>query len=471
MSLTVEKSLLYPDINDIIKSPKDKYNHTFIFTAKLHTEEKDLDSSDGLLLTNIAISRDYIENISDYIEIQMSVHLGTYIYDIYPYLDNIEVTLITNKQLYEGKKPHSVTNRYKAVYLLDKNTAIPNTVNQDKADLNQNLPVTITLQLLDRSVETLRIKTTQGSFDKKINPKNKDMSAKAFLKSIISEEANKILIENKPPLDNISIEEPDNQDQLKALTIPSGTRIIELPEYIQTKNIGMYVGGIGNYIQIFGTDHFTYKKTFFIYSLYHPKKYDDAEYKLIFYCPASSSHSITDITYKYEDKVLKVLPYMTSKIEDRKESNLMSTGSGFRISNANSYMKKPVEMTEDGPKFKRDQLNTEIISKERKDGLNFAPNRSVTGNSFALTTEILEKQGSYLTLEVSNLDPDFIYPGMKCKINYENEENKIKELYGVIHRAFIRFSAQNMNLPNSYNSVHAELSSHMTLHIFVNFQE
>lgn len=468
-SLTTELSQLYPDIADIVKAHDVKYNAAFKFETKLHTVDKDLDHTDGVLLNSISIIRDYVENVSDYIEIQLTISLGTYLYDVYKYLDNIEVTLITHKQRFKEKKPFIVKERYKAVYLLEKNDKIPTTVNQSKEDLNQNMPVVITLQLLDRSVETLRIKTTQGNFDSKLNPKNKDMSPKAFLKSIISEEANKILIENKPALDNISIEEPDQKEQLKAITLPSHTRIVELPEILQEKNIGVYNAGIGNYIQTFGTDHYTFKKTFFIYSLFDAKKYDKAEFKIIFYNPASSSMSLTDITYKNEDKVLKILPYTMSKIHDNKGTNTASTGAGFRMANANSYMKKPVEMKEDGPSFKRNQLNTEVVYKDRADNLNFAPNRSVSSNQFSLTSEILKKAGSYITIDVGNLDHDFIGP-YACKIMYEDTENKVKELFGVIHKALINYSSSSMNMSLSYNSPVVALTSHTTLQIFAHME-
>jgi len=465
-SLTVQTSQLYPDIIDITKSPKEKYNAIFSVEAKLHTEKKDLDSSDGVILNSIYIIRDYVENISDYIEIQLSMHLGTYIYDVYNYLDNIEVTLITHKQLYRDSKPFITKERYKAVYLLDKNSKIPTMVNQSKTDLDQNLPIAITLQLLDRSVETLRIKTTQGNFDRKLNPKNKDMSVKTFLKSIISEESNKILIENKPALDGISIEEPDQKGELRSITIPSYTRIVELPELLQNKNIGVYNAGIGNYIQIFGTDHYTYKKIFFIYSLYNGKKYNKAEYKIIFYNPTTSIISLTDITYKYEDKILKIIPHTVSIINDLKETGVMSEGSGFRISNANKFMKKPVKVTEKGPVFKKDELCSEISYKKRKDNLNFAPNRFVTGNQFSLTSEILRNTGGYITLEVSNLDHDFIYPGASCKIMYENKENKVKEIFGVIHRAIITYTPVITSMPLNYSTKTVELVSHVTLQVF-----
>ena len=466
-SMSVENSQLSPDIEDIIANPKDEYKPIFNFETKLHTDEKDLDYTDGIVLIDIHIVRDYVNNISDYIEVKLSIPVGTFLYDVYDKLDNIEVTVITTKQLTKNGTPFTVKERYKAIYLLDKNTNIPNTIRQSKDDLNNQIPLIITFQLLDRSVETLRIKTTQGNFDQGING-NSDMGIVPFLKSIISEQSNKILIENKPSLDGIDIEEPDNKDKLKAITLPTNTRIIEIPEIIQEKNIGVYNGGLGCYIQKFGTDYFTYKKNLFIYSLFNDEKFKTADFKTIFFIPVTSSHSGGDNTYKYKDKIIRILPHSSNKIADNKETSVMSSGSGFRMSNANSYMKKPVTMTEDGPVFARTQLASEVIYKDRLDGLNFSPNKSVSNNQFKLTSDLLRKNGNYIKLEVSNFDHDFLFPAAKCKMLYEDKNNQITELYGVVHMAIISYSNPNPSPIMTQKSKTVSLTSHVSLQIFIN---
>jgi len=466
MSYSVESSLLYPDIRDILKNPVEEYDPIFNFESKLHTVDKDLDYTDGISLVDVYILRNYVENISDYIEIRISVPPGTFLYDVYDNLDNIEFTMITSKQMRKDGRPITVTERYKAVYLLEKNMAIPNTISQTKEDLNNQMPLVITLQLLDRSVETLRVKTTQGNFDMSIN-KNKDMSIATFMRSVISEQSNKILIENKPILSGIDIEKTDNTDNLKAVTLNSGTRVIEIPEILQEKNIGVYNGGIGCYVQKFGTDNYTFKKNMFIYSLYNASKYADAEFKLMIFAPISSSHSIGENTYKYKDKTLKVLSYNVPKISDNKETLVMSSGSGFRVSNANSYMRKPVDMTIDGPRFSRNELSSEIVFKDRKDGLNFAPNKGVVSNQFKLTSNLLKKNGSYVIVEVSNMDHDFIYPAAKCKILYENKERTITEVYGIVHTAIITYSNPKLNVVMNRNSRTVSFTTHAALQVFI----
>lgn len=467
MSLTSGQSVLSQDVADITSKPKNSYTSGFLSEIKLHTVEKDLDYRDGVACTDIRIYRDYTENVSDYIEITLTCLLGTYVYDIYPFLDNIELTLYLTRQEQINNKPVRINERFKAVYLLEKNANIPTISRQTREDLNQNLPIAITLQLIDRSAETTRIKTVQGSFDAVINPKNKDMSAGAFLKSLISEHTGKILIDNKACVDKVDIEPVDNKEKLKSITIPSNTRLVELPEYIQTKSSGVYNAGIGNYIQRFGSSKGESAKVFFVYSLYNPEKYHKSEHKIIFYAPPTSNDSLADCTYKYSDKVLRVVTQALTKISDTKDSLVMSTGGGYRAANAKSFTKKPVEMTPSGPKFKKTGLVTEIVHKERPDGLNFAPGKGVSSNHFALNSAILAKSGQYVKLRVTNLDMDFIFPGAPCKIVYEGKNRVAEELYGVLHRAVIILSQPAMNLTHVFTSSSITLNSQIDLDVFV----
>lgn len=463
---TTDTSATYLDIKDIIANHSEPYSSTFSMEAKLHTVDKDLSSLDHITVVEMSILRDYVLNMSDYTEITLLVPIGTFVYDIYPYLDNIEVTLIVNKQLSKDGKVQRVMERYKAVYLLDKNKNKPTMSSASKEDLNQELPTTLTLQLLDRAVEVLRIKTTQGSFDHRVSS-NKNLTVENFIRSVVSEEANKILIENKPILNHIDIEPVDNKEPLSGLVVPSNTRVVDLTDFLQVKGKGVYTGGIGSYIQNFGIDPHQTSKGYYAYSLYKPSKYVKAKNKIIIYSPLTSNLSMTDITYKYEEGLLKIVSHAIPNIDDLKESNLMSTGVGYRMANAASFMKKPVVLTEDGPVFDRARQNTEIISKDRSDGVNYAPNKGISSNHFVHTSEILEKSGSYITVEISNLDHDFIYPAASVKIVYNGKNNKVEELYGVIHKVAIKYSTPNLDVVSNISKGAVGLGSFVVLYIFV----
>jgi len=95
MAVSYDQSRLSLDINDVIAPFDDSsYHQYFLFEAKLHTVDKDLTIEDGIAVNNIKILRDYIDNVSDYIEIGVIIPQGTFIYDVYDKLDNIEFTLI-----------------------------------------------------------------------------------------------------------------------------------------------------------------------------------------------------------------------------------------------------------------------------------------------------------------------------------------------------------------------------------------
>lgn len=461
-------SPLRQDIDDIIRQPMTNFKTGFRYEVKLHTVDKDLDVSDGIVPVAFRIVRDYIGSCGDYIEVDLTCPFGTYLYDVYPYLNNIELSVYTERQYHPNGLPTVVTERYKAVYLIEKNQKLPTIAQGNKSDLNQRLPIALTLQLIDRSVETLRIKTLHGNFDRAINRSNKDMSPGGFLRSIISEHANKVLIENRPAIDRLEIEPPDNTEPLKSVTIGSNTRLVEVPEQVQTKNGGVYNGGIGNYIQRYSADGLSSSKVFSVYSLYNTTKYPSAVHKTLFYVPSTTPESILDRTYRHSDGVLKLLAHTATRIDDTKEAPLMSTGSGYRVSSAASYMKKPVELTPSGPKFKKTGLNTEIVGLERDDGLNFAPNKGITYNLHQLSSEVLAKQGKYISLMVSNLDPDFIIPGGKCKISYEDKHGQVAELYGVIHRVYIGIGQQVVNLSGQLAGEDIHLYTKVTFEVFVN---
>ena len=469
MGLTFDKSRVQNDINEIIAPDKSKVYHPyFMYTLKLHTVDKDLGPEDNIVLHSIKIERNYLDNIHDYIEIEALIPQGVFFTDIYDYLNNMEATLICAKQLSDSEdSPVMVSERYRLIYPLDKNREYPNLVSQLPGDLNNLPPIRVVFQLVDRAAEALRIKTVSGSFDPKIT-KNKDMSIKSVLKSIISSQANKILIENKPCLEAVYIEEPDNTEQLKAFTLNSGTRVVEVSDHIQESNLGLYLGGVGNYIQRFGSDYKTFKKSYFVYSVYNSSKYDKEPYKVLFYLPPMQTIPHLSLnTYKYEANVLKVIGKTSNRIEDNKDSLLLSNGTGFRSTQSRSMMKKPVKFKEDQtPIYDGQNFATQIVYDDRPDGINFALNKGMSSNHFKEVSDVFSRKGNVIIIEVSHLDPDFIQPGSKCKILYEDRRFNLYEIYGVIQKCYIVFSKEATNMTQQYSVPRSELYSRMTITIF-----
>lgn len=434
----------------------------------IHTKNKNIGNDDQIYLHAFLISRDYENNIGDHIEAQISIPPGTFIEDVFPYLDNCEVTIRTIKQYATTngsvKKPFVTTVKYKAIYLKDKNKNIPNNKLYSKIDMNQQMAVIVTLQLIEKSVEALRIKTTGGSFS--ISGVS---GVKEAVRTVLSSEASKVLVENKPCLDFIQIEEPDNPGKLESLTMPSYSRIIEIPDYVQEKSVGVYSSGLGCYVQKCTTKPGVIKTGMWMYPLYAVKRAKSETMEV--YCPTIESNLTGLPGAIYKDNRFILLAYKPSIQVNDKEAAVMSQGSGFRSADASKMMVKPVKVTAKGPVFEREKLNTEVIYKERDDGINFAVNKGTYFNNFALASSVMKGKLSFIILQISNLDHDIIRPGVNIRLStlvmkplIENSEAKVPRIYDCnVLQAVFNYTNNNPSPLMSVVSRFTSLTCHATL--------
>ncbi len=122
--------------------------------------------------------------------------LGEYVVRLYPYRANLEFT-IKRIQLQESdsdKEPNTSISveRYKAVFLVNENPVIAGSEIEriDTASLNMIDIVDVKLQLLDRSLEPIRIKTVYGVF--------RNVTPKQMIHTLLVGESMKIQVDGKP---------------------------------------------------------------------------------------------------------------------------------------------------------------------------------------------------------------------------------------------------------------------------------
>ena len=462
---TTQNSPLMADISDILTGQTSTYTKTYHIEAYFHQTADDIGTPSALFLSDMVVIRDYENNFGDYIEITMMMPLGTFMYDIYPYIDNAEVSLRVRKQQQVQGKTVYTKERYKCVYLADRNINIPTTLVGAASDLDITGLVPIRLQLVDRGLEVYRVKTTHGCYDSRISPT--PITMKSVLNSILVSEASKITVERKPIIDRVNLEEPDNADIIQSLIIPSGTKVIELPVWLQEQNAGVYNGGIGAYIQPYYTEKGELYKTLFIYNLYNGFKYDDAEIKAIIYSPMTSSYSLADTTYINRNGILRTFCKHIDNIP-LYSGVFFSNGTGYRSAQALAYMNKPVDITAKGPRFNKVGVNNEIVHVERPDGNNYAKYEGVTSNNFKLATNVLKNLGNPVTLSIPNIEPDALTPGMAIKLVHEEKDGTIRNLYGKLIRAVYKYQSATGNMLMAHHKggdeyvVNAVLDIHLT---------
>jgi hypothetical protein len=421
MQLSIENTSIWMDIKSVFESNKKPI--IFNITGILHTEKENIPI---LKISTLDIVRDYASNISDTIFIEFKIPLGDYVNRFYPHRSNLELT-IKKEQLTESggvreKNTIISVEKFKAVFLNKENPDLEGSdlSHYSTAELNLRDILEVKLQLLNRSIEPLRIKTVSGIF--------RNVTQKQLIYNIMSGESNKVLIEGKPSIDGVDIVEPDNKVQLNNVIIKSGTNLSSIPTYLQNNSGGVYNASIGTYLQTFNS-----KKYWFIYPLYNTNRFNNNVEKIIFYSVVGNRLKGIDKTYNKEGLTTKILVTGNKRFRDNTDTESMNEGIGFKVSNAKAFMKKPVHLTKDGPKGARVNLNYEVINKERKDGLNYAPvsSNNITSNPYTEYSKVNSRTVTQIDLIWENANSDIIYPGMPCMYVYL-ENNKPIQLKGVI---------------------------------------
>ena len=427
--IAIEKTPLWADIRDVMYS-KAKPTR-FEYRGMLHTEKEDLPV---LKIESIDFIRDYVNNIGDVVHMTFRMPLGEYILRLYPYRTNLEFTikkiLLTDFNGTKIDESRIVTTRYKAVFLVEENQILTGSEYEhlDLATLNNMDIITVKLQLLDRSLEVIRIRQAHGAF--------KNVTQRSLIHNLVAGESLKVQVDGRAAIDGINIIDPDNSKPRPWVVIPSSTLITTIPSLLQEKMGGVYNSGIGSYLQKY------YKKNlWFVYPTWNTKRFENTkDNRVIFYALPEGRYTTLDRTYQVEPSILKVLITGQRKYNDSADIDYINTGSGFRMQDARALMKKPVLVKEDGPYAQRSNLNTEVIAEHRKDGLNYAPRTSgPSSNPFKEYSYINAKNIARIDVVWENADIDLLYPGMPCKYIFL-DDGKAVELKGTV--GFVQSTTQ-----------------------------
>lgn len=440
--VNIEKSPLWADIRDILRDGSKPVR--FDYKGMIHTEKEDIPV---LKIITIDILRDYLNQVGDHIQVGLKLGLGDYMVRVYPYRTNLEMTIkrydLDDNSTEKRKNTNIVTERYKVIFLPDDNFVPSGTEMElyDTETLNRSDIVNVKLQLLDRALEPLRVTTTSGVY--------RDVTQEQLITSVMVAESENVLVDGKVCIDGIDIVPPDNTAVMNHVVIPTGTHLSALPSYLQDKQGGIYTGGVGTYLQKFNNN-----KLWFIYPLFNLTRFDDAIDRAIVYAVPQNRFPELDRTYKKDGSLLSILATSTKQYSDSADTEYMNTGSGFRAANANTFMKKPVQITEDGPKGARANVNHEVVLKERKDGLNYAPQSSEgpTSNVYKQYAKLLCKESGKLTFVWENAQYDLLLPGMCMKYIFL-DKNKPVEIKGVLLHTHIFISLQGTGITgNTYKN-------------------
>lgn len=410
-----------PAFSEVIEIFNDKVkpvNH--IWKCKIILPNKEYEI---LKVVEIDIVRDYINNFADEVSITIPIPKGFYNNEIIRYKDNVEFELIrtpTAELDTIAVEDKILVLRYKAIVIDTKNDIVSSkklTSDDPKSDDLSDLE-NKTFQLIDKTVSALRKFETGGIYRNSIPGKAVHYS--------LTHAISKLNVSSKFKVLGVDMVTSDNTTPYKHVIIPHGTKLFNVPQYVQNNWGGIYNTSIGNYLQ---------NNIWYIWPQYNTKRYGLEEKVLRVYNLPSSLFPNVERTYRINNKEVIILSTGESEFKDLSYSEKLNLGNGFRFTKGDNIMSgfDTVNKTDNNKYItNRNENNVEVKLDEWNDDsyAPVSPNR-ITNNLMRETSRISKRNGSYVKVVWESSNQELIYPGMPVKYIYILN-NELQEINGVV---------------------------------------
>jgi hypothetical protein len=270
---------------------------------------------------------DYEKNIAPVIMMKIIMGSGVYAYKVYPYQSNLQVNL------YRTKIGETVTTAddnvpvetftYRATIskprapILESNSKIqPSQFAMDVADV-----IEFDVQLQDFALEQLRMLITGGIY--------RNITVEDAIKNILTRESNAVDPQGNPVSIGVTMVESVNTVERDHIVIPHGTRLTDVPTFIQIKSGGVYNAGLSNYFM---------NNSWYVFPPYDNTRFDQEQQTLTVIRVPSLRMPGVQRTYIQDGNNLKIIATGDAKSKNDTEAQIYNQGNGLRFSDANKMM-------------------------------------------------------------------------------------------------------------------------------------
>lgn len=399
------QTVIWKDISKILEQTTNQHP-IGTWLAQIHTVDY---TTDVIKVSNIDIDKDFVGSYSEEVTLTALVDRGTYQTHIYPYLDNLEVTLSRYPHRNTGDntpvKP-DFKQRFKAIFLPEANANVLGNADEMNATMGTQLlkPVFLYLQLMNLNVEPMRLKFVSTSLLGYTNEMN--------LSSVIKNETSKIKLPTGNVIDKMDIAPPDNKTPVQNVIVPSDTNLLDFPNYLQKHAMGVYNAGLNTFVtSVKDIKTKKYEATFFVYPTH---KSVSKRPILYLYNLPNFELGYNDKTFSIKGNHIHAMGHINQGYRENKQTNELIQGTGFRVPSGSNFMSKPVKMTPAGPEGESKKLNYKAVAKSRQDGFNLAHRQKqiTTCNPYEMYSNSLKQIGNYIYFQVQQFDFTFLSPSM-----------------------------------------------------------
>lgn len=328
---------------------------------------------------------------------------------VYSYRDNITVEMIKSpvrlgSDIEDTDDGLQRIKRYRGVLTTLTSPRDEGNFQSDGSSETQDLKEirAVGIQLMEPAVEQIKLLTTGGVFHNTTTPDLIRFLYGHLCKTISLDDDERVL--GVTVADNTAV-----TNVVKQIIIPQATRLIDIPEYLQTKATGVYTTGISRYYQ---------NQYWYIYPLYDVNNFANAPRKLTILNLPSNMMRNLDRTYRFIDDHLYIVSNMDTVGGDPSLGRLMNEGAGIRYANA-SALREGFGVTSDNKTIQSRQSNmTEYVIGRQQSGMEYSPlsDEPITVNDAHQRSKLAYRMGAFLQLGWEGSDPSLIVPGMSARV-------------------------------------------------------
>ncbi|AGB07243.1 hypothetical protein [Vibrio phage VP4B] len=357
----------------------------------------------------------YVKNRGEDIRIRVRIQPGVYQREVLPFKDDLQFEMIT-------ASPYGAYLRYYRCIPLSINDTevLGNTTKELDLSIydSQNF-ISIDFQLMDLGFSKLRTLPFSQTY---LSARVKDVIHYA-----LTTETMKLELQGQDQFKGVFIEEPvDNKVVYRQVLIPQGeTDLINLVQYLQEHDYGVYSRGVGSYYD---------QGEWRIYTLWNTTKYDRSDYTLDIIRIPEDVMPTLEHSYYLNDTNLSIVSSGRGELINSVDVNIQNKGVGAQIISSKAASGDVGQHYNNGQTIltRKDTL-TQYRTVERKSGeerVNVNPNP--TNNVARELSKARVNNGEILTIPWKNGDHNLIRPGMPFRYYYLTGDGLLKMREGTV---------------------------------------
>lgn len=375
-----------------------------------------------LKIMSVDLKRNYLDEYSDVLIVEMAIPAGQYSKLIYPYKNNIDITLTytplnetgdaTNTALQPKAETFTATLVDTGSPALEQNGF--NTPTQHNLDLT-NLTMA-KFQLVNKALEQMRMIEVGQIF--------RGATVDDVIKTVLTNASQATQVDGQRTVQGVTMHKSSNQTAREHIVIPHGVKLVDVPQYIQKYCGGVYNAGMGYYLQ---------GNQWHVYPALDTTRFNTSQNTLTIINLPQNKFSNVERTYQQRGSSLYVLATGNVKFRDPSNQHQLNRGNGIRFSDASKFMGDFITTGANKALASRGGNNNEFVGFQRPNGNNNVARSSnpITSNSLEEYSKLARAMGSVIQLEWQHSNPDLILPGLPTTILYLDED-LIQEITGVV---------------------------------------